>query len=390
MRRGSYVVLSSRFNYQSVVARLGVLGYMAEDSESGALPLEAGDVVLSFPSWFDLDTAMKGDHWLSDRDFYGPQESARILLTVSHFIESLVTKERLVFFGWDLENPFDKAPELPLRMFPIQKVYPEFVSELSRSDPMLLSDVKSVLSEYIEYSKRQVSLDTLSTHDPEMVKAEGHILMGDMFRAQYYGIPFSPTPIESGACLYSIARRNLKRSDTSRAAIRLIESARTPLATITNDRMDAQIFDLRVPAIFAAVARNANDFQDLLRVALQMRQTKEAQAFREWAREVDSDRNLASVSTSLAEIQGLSDELAKGIEEKNREVQVQLGVSFIGSFQVTIPFRLPQKRTHHLTFLKSLFSESCKVERLDQEIRRIFGAPIGEAAVSLNELKRLG
>ncbi len=362
------------------------------DESNNNIPIfESGDVAFSFQSWLDLETAMSEERWLSDRDEYTSLDSARILLTVAHFIEALVTKERIGFFGRDLDIPMDVSYELPVRrMFPLEITYPEFESKLSRSDPALLNELKSASSEYVSFLKRQVDFDSLTKFDQDFIEDLGRILLGDMLRAQHIGVPFSPTPLESGACLYKIARSNVSQTDAGRAAIRIIESARVPMAEITNERMAAQIYDLRVPAVFAAVAHNSKDLQDLLRVALQMRRIPEAEAFRKWTREVDNDRNLERIMKSLNEIQGLSDALAKGIEQKPREVQLQLGVSFIGSFQIAVPIKLARRRERHPTFLKTIYSESCEVESLDQEIRRIFGSPIGDAAGSLYRLKLLG
>jgi len=362
---------------------------MNEDVENNKIEIELGDVVFSFDSFMDFETLFYGNRWLSDRDLFNPFDSARILLTAAHLIESIVTKERIVFFAWDRDTPISGAPDLPFKMYPIEKTFHDFKSTLNKTDPALLRNILSASADYETYLRNLTPFDKLPQYSKARIKEIGQVLIGDMLRAQDYGIPFSPTSLESGACLFRIVRQNLARPDASSAAIRIIESARSPLAELTNERMSARLYDLRVPAVFAAATRNAKDFQDLLKVALQMRQTKEAKAFRKWAREVDNDSNLARVAESLDVVQDLSDGLAKGIEQKPREVQVQLGVSFIGSFQITIPFRLPRKRERHLTFLKSLFSESCEVESLDQEIRRVFGAPIGEAFGPLNELKRL-
>jgi len=365
---------------------------MTEDAGINEIEIEPGDVAFSFDSFLDFDTVidLDGGTWLSNRDLYKPFDSARILLTIAHLVEALVTKERIIFFGWDSPPSSEyQALDLPLKFIPIEKTLFDFEAVLAQSDPTLLRNLESAATDYVTWLKSRIPYDTLSEVSQKAVEATGRILLGDMLRAQYYGIPFSPTSLESGACLFQIVRKNLARPDAGRSAIRIIESARSPMAELTNNRMSAQLYDLRVPAVFAAAARNAKDFPDLLRVALQMRQTAEAKSFRKWVREVDNDRSLIKVAESLNEVQELSDDLAKGIEQKHREVQVQLGVSFIGSFQITIPFRLPRKRESHLTFLKSLYSDSCEVENLDQEIRRIFGAPIGEAAGSLNELKQL-
>jgi hypothetical protein len=341
---------------------------------SGLLP---GDVAISFRSFLDIDPSSITSGLYKNPSLSSPFEVCMFLLNLANLIEGIVTQNCIYCFAWEQGPAFSEYPNLPVRMLPIHKSLPDYKKALAAQGAGLPTELDEIASEYDELISSHEGLLTVSGINA--VPFQSRILLGDILRSQELGLNFYPSALESNPCIYKIVRENVSRPQVSRVAVDLMESARRPLAVKSNERIKAKIFDAYVPAVFGAVLRDSRDLDDLFRIAVQMRETREAKAFRKWAASVDLDENLARIDQELSQVQILADDLAKGIDQKPKEIQLQLGVSFIGSVQLSIPVSIRRKRKRHLTFLKSLFDMSSDVARLNDHVKRVLAIDRPEA-----------
>jgi hypothetical protein len=138
-----------------------------------------------------------------------------------------------------------------------------------------------------------------------------------------------------------------------------MEQYRESLATDVNARKLGPIFDLRVPAVFGMIIHDAKSSSDIIPLALEIRESKEALDFRKWAlRRTTKLQNGGpkAMLIFLSEMQNLADKLAKDLGIKGDRIMLDIAVNRL-----------------HVAFLQNLLERLISTGSISPDIKRVFG-----------------
>lgn len=198
------------------------------------------------------------------------------------------------------------------------------------------------------------------------------LLYNEMAKA--YDAAYRPHPARAPIVLGDAVPPTSSTAPFGRAAIRAVTDFRDELVSPVNQRIGMTVFETGIPPILAAVLREARDPSDIPRIAMEMRDTAAAREFRGWTAAhygMGDGRAILDAERELTELLG---KLRKefGLEKTDFELQLwQL------TFKLRTPrwaFRLPHAKRLHLQFVRDLAHACVQVQRLDDELVRVFGS----------------
>jgi len=326
---------------------------------------ERGDVLIS-------ETTLRGVEPLLAGEMEDPTNVTPIrFILLNNFLEAIILQNRLVSIDFISPTELDWLQRmidqhvLPIRLvrWPLDEAIGIHDVEAKTGIGLLCTRLYPVLCDVFRHTSGLSPKDWTYYH---------------VLKARQLGIPLFLNEFES-LILYEISPLGgmLSISDIS---IRKLERAREIQARKANVEIGVKVYDVYLPAILSVILREANKPQDILQIALQMRDLKEAKLFREWSYEFDFDRTrIDHLNREVDRIQGLSDQFAKGINSEPRQFPVQLLLNPL-PVQVNIPIKIPKllsklrkKKHNHLSFLHTMWNRFISVRSLRNEMARVFG-----------------
>lgn len=336
-----------------------------------------GSVAISY------STAMSVN--LLGRIDYTPAELAIDLIALDTFLQGIVTFERVyaispVFPG--VNSPLIPGhPEIPVEtVFPPGN--PPEMHSMEAFKQALLADPAFAKLMKLEYGTFNNS-NTFRSED-EYVEATATITAGDLWRARGLELPFLASQLESGLCLEDqLGTPSARLPGVQGSALELIHSAWAALAGDANRLKNQPFFSTRMPLLLLTVLRECQTIDDVWRVAMQLRTTKEARAFREWAVVVERETDVRVVAGHMREVTSLVDDLFR--VSGSRSFDVSFGIGFPPSISLSgapVRFRFKRERPH-LRFLRRLAGDALAASRIEPHVVRVLEASKNVAANSI-------
>ena len=189
--------------------------------------------------------------------------------------------------------------------------------------------------------------------------------------AKQAGIPYHPHPARAVVAMTD-GLWSVGTSDAYAAApVRFVRDLRSSIAG--DQEAAAELFDLEMPPVFAAVLAASNGPEEIVPVALQMRDTASARGYREWVRETfGSGEGLKAVKAE-AELKDLAAKLRRELGLDATSIGVSL---WAFSFPVRVPPWLHRPLSvapkRHLQFIRELTRAALDVMDLERELVRLF------------------
>lgn len=293
---------------------------------------------------------------------------AENLIYLSHFIETIILHEKL--FCLEL-FPEDSSTEFSV----IDNVAHAF--SFSRWD--YPSEVQKCV---IDYSNRIASFTGIQKMTDGMGGATESVFwdylirdctvsLGIYFRLMEAGISCTCDPYFSEFAVPFI-KETYKGKSFSDICMSVMNAAMKEKALRLNEIRKAPIYNTSIPMLFAKVLSLSSTPKDLLSHALEIRNTKEARRFQEWASAVNNDSSLDNFEKEYNEVDKLAKNLAKGIRRPTKEVSIGFGIGLLSfSTSFSVPY-IKLRRKKHLSFLSDNCWKAYCMEEIASGLTRVF------------------
>jgi len=174
------------------------------------------------------------------------------------------------------------------------------------------------MSEYIQFIDKMIqnkiarlNLPKVYLHKENMARFHQDLKSGYLYNvtgsfyyqqiSSAYSLPYVPSSIRVPSCLFNLGFRPL--TNFAKQAIDLLQAKRRKALARINE---FYMWDIDVPLILALVLKESSYPEDVIPIALQIRDLKECKNFRDWATEVDTQAsrgNWKAVVGSLSNLQ---------------------------------------------------------------------------------------
>lgn len=209
------------------------------------------------------------------------------------------------------------------------------------------------------------------------------VLLGAAFYlmcSQVIGVPYKPSILRASILSNTLQHEFHRREfDAAGIAMDLLEKSREEVAKQYFEKLlELNLVETRMPCVLAAILKEARSPSDVLPIALQIRESKEAKAFRTWS----ADFSGAIQKGDLVQI-GV---FHKEVEEVVKDVNKMLGITNEDSLKVTLgwgpvslgrAFSLPKviqrpiRLKRHLWFLHNMYTELATMARFSTRVEQV-------------------
>lgn len=198
--------------------------------------------------------------------------------------------------------------------------------------------------------------------------------------------PCVPHPLRAAYYAKAYLESTGRIESAASLAIEILEQAVGLSARSLRLRLNDPFFDLRVPAVLAAVLRECQSPSDVIPSALELRSSRSATAFREHLARYDepvSRGNKKAILELMKEAQRYATDFSSALGAPSGTVSIQVGVVPVAvNVQVPVPASLADRlrpRRSHVAFLKLLYDSMMSVKNLSSEIGRIWAVDMDPA-----------
>ena len=134
-----------------------------------------------------------------------------------------------------------------------------------------------------------------------------------------------------------------------------------------------RFFTVSMPLFLSLVLQECKHITDLPKVLSQIRDSKEARAFRDWTSYMSGETNLSKFLKEYKEVEHLTNSLMSdlGAVQKNSTLQIGLSPSLTISMD-DVTTRLSEIRKPHLRFIRRLLTSTKKNARLEDTLCKLF------------------
>lgn len=213
--------------------------------------------------------------------------------------------------------------------------------------------------------------------------------------SQVIGAPYRPGPFRSLLLRSVLASTLAERPQPSGQEIawRLMETSRNDVVQeVFHEVFDFNSIDIVLPSLFGLVLKESQSSSDVVRIALQVRDSDEAQAFRQWSGRFGrliQEGDLTAIGDALRELRTVTEVFKRRHSlETLEDVSIQLGWGPV-KISIPLPFVLPEKvRTRltprvprHLWFMDDMQQRISLLPRDAAEIRRVLGDRFPDGAL---------
>ena len=205
-------------------------------------------------------------------------------------------------------------------------------------------------------------------------------ILGFFIRGLYYndvakaeGIPYHPhcgrSPIVMSDGLWAVGAAK----HYGHLPVDFVQKLRREAAIEVNSSMECELIDLDIPPILAAVLQEARHPEECISVAIQLRKSSEATAYRRCLQAISASDSGLDVLKLKAELETLKQNLRKELGLEKQTTSIGL---WKFSFPVKVPewmfksFYLPGKR--HIQFLKDLAMAVTNIRSLEGKLIEVF------------------
>jgi hypothetical protein len=205
-------------------------------------------------------------------------------------------------------------------------------------------------------------------------------ILGFFLRGLYYNdvakaehIPYHPhggrSPIVMSDGLWAAGATE----DYARVPVDFVQRLRREIVSEVNSAANCDLFDLDVPPVFAAILREAKRPEDCLPIAIQMRNTSAAAAYRRCLQAISAPESGLKMLELKAELEELKQNLRKQLLLERQTVSVGL---WKFSFPVKLPgwlfksLYLPGER--HMQFVRDLAMAVINLRGLESKLIEVF------------------
>jgi hypothetical protein len=198
--------------------------------------------------------------------------------------------------------------------------------------------------------------------------------------SQVLGIPYKPCILRAPFIAQVIKDKfDSRKFNAADIIIALLEKSREEAIQEYFEKvLELNMIEVNIPCILSAVLRNSTSLSDVIPLTIQLRESREAKAFRQWCNnltQIIQQGDLAKIAEAIKEVKDLVTSWNKFLGlTRGDNVDVSLGW---GPASVSIPFSLPrllQRPIHfkrHLSFLHRIYSISLKTARSSEYIDRV-------------------
>ena len=198
------------------------------------------------------------------------------------------------------------------------------------------------------------------------------------------GRPYSPHVLRAPFLLFDHASKYTNHSTTSKQAIKYLEYIYEESSASATKFLSEGIFSIKLPLIFTSLLKKITKADELLHLALEMRNASEAIAFREWMKELDEiivNGNLPQVKEKISNLKKQLDGLQHLFGNDAGNIAVQIGISpLIIELPIPLPEVLSKKvkkykinKRLHLKFCYSLYETSMSQPAVQKRLEEVFG-----------------
>jgi len=188
-------------------------------------------------------------------------------------------------------------------------------------------------------------------------------------------VPYHPHPARSlmvmsdGLWSHGVSR------NYAEIPVNYVTNMRAEVAEAKNADLQQHLFELRIPPVFASVLRECKTPDDIAKVAIQMRNSSSAKAFRAWMSSVSASGSGLKIVQMTHDLEDLKKKMKLEFGMESESVNVGL---WLFGFKARIPTWAQKcfylQSDNHLRFLRDLYRSSLDVISLEGQLLRIFSA----------------
>ncbi|HVF98217.1 MAG TPA: hypothetical protein VND68_00125 [Chloroflexia bacterium] len=198
--------------------------------------------------------------------------------------------------------------------------------------------------------------------------------------SQVIGVPYKPSILRAHILRKTIQREFRDRHfDAASIALDILEQGRTSVTEQYFEKLlELNLVEATMPCMLAAILKESKLPSDVLLLALQIRGSKEAIAFRDWSTEFSQtiqDGELMRIGVLYKEVEGIVRDVNRmlGITtDDNLAVTLGWGPVSLGrAFSLPKALQKPIRVKRHLWLLHNLYKELATMARFSDHVERV-------------------
>ena len=273
--------------------------------------------------------------------------------------------------------------------------------------PELRKEIENKLRDYVTDIPQNSFLNTLSEsvywnthHAPSLDSLERQYIQpydeGHPFGTPYYigiatsfylacsqllGVPYKPSIIRS-QILGEVLEKDFtsKNYNAAEISIKLLEKSREEVADeYLSKLLELNIIETKIPLILSFILKEANNPNDIIPITMQIRNSKNAKAFRSWCNNFSEEimnGNLKNIFNHYKDLDKITKDMHKymGIE-KEESISLKLGwgpIEHKKTFSLPEIINKPIYFKRHLLFLGNLYKNIMSVSKIYPLLNKVF------------------
>lgn len=196
------------------------------------------------------------------------------------------------------------------------------------------------------------------------------------------GLGYLPHLMRSYFLVFNQITKQRGVGSTASSIVNCLQEFRKAEVRTIDSFYQGTIIDVSLPFVLSLVLEKASKPSDILPIALELRESKQARDFRSWVAEIDY-----RIATGKIDLTALSKEIEKiqrvirswiNIQDTTEQEVTSWSISISrGTFKLPLPFRVPSRwqlpQSNHLLFLQRLAQVSNRTPRFDTHLQKTFG-----------------
>jgi hypothetical protein len=320
------------------------------------------DITISFETSITINDFSLYNKF-DENDLY---ENILTLYALDAFIGALLLGDKVIALT-NIENPLIYShPELPISV-----LFPQRLDDEIYNIQLTVKDLLKNNYEFIDFYKNYTSTRKYTnTQSIQYIDNTALISTGDALRATHNKTSFFANQLESPICLLLQIYCDTKFSNSPNFIKECLTKAWNENIHIANQLTGITYFTANIPFFLNSILQECKAPEDIWKIALEFRDSKNIKSFRNWLNDLDGETNIKHLLKELNNLKSVTNDVFK---ENSFFDSFAFGVPLSISLPPITSFKeLLIKNKPHFRFYRRLLRDAIKSASFEKEIQRVF------------------